>query len=213
MSSYLLFFGLGDFERVQRDVDGVDLGIVVKRGDTASAAYALEAASRILPYYNQYFGTPYPLPKLDLIAAPGASQVFSAMENWGAIFYFERAVLIDSRIATESDRQYVYTVVAHEMAHQWFGDLVTMAWWDDLWLNEGFASWMEVKVTDHFHPEWNMWLQQLGDEQYAMQEDARDGTHPIITPINDVLQASGAFDSHYLFKGRCGDSYARVLPR
>jgi aminopeptidase N len=201
MSSYLLFFGLGDFERVQRDVDGVDLGIVVKRGDTASAAYALEAASRILPYYNQYFGTPYPLPKLDLIAAPGASQVFSAMENWGAIFYFERAVLIDSRIATESDRQYVYTVVAHEMAHQWFGDLVTMAWWDDLWLNEGFASWMEVKVTDHFHPEWNMWLQQLGDEQYAMQEDARDGTHPIITPINDVLQASGAFDSITYLKG------------
>lgn len=201
MSSYLLFFGLGDFERVHRDVDGVDLGIVVKRGDTASAAYALEAAARILPYYNQYFGTPYPLPKLDLIAGPGDSQFFSAMENWGAIFYFERAVLIDARIATESDRQNVYLVVAHEMAHQWFGDLVTMAWWDDLWLNEGFASWMEVKVTDHFHPEWNMWLQQLSDKQYAMQQDARDGTHPIITPIDDILQASGAFDAITYLKG------------
>ena len=92
-------------------------------------------------------------------------------------------------------------VVAHEMAHQWFGDLVTMAWWDDLWLNEGFASWMENKVTDHFHPEWHMWLQALGEKQYAMQQDARDGTHPIITPINDVLQASAAFDSITYLKG------------
>jgi len=201
MSSYLLFFGLGDFERVHRDVDGVDVGVVVKRGDTASAAYALEAAARILPYYNDYFATPYPLPKLDLIAGPGDSQSFSAMENWGAIFYFERSVLIDARIATESDRQYAYLVIAHEMAHQWFGDLVTMAWWDDLWLNEGFASWMESKVTDHFHPDWNMSLQELGDEQYAMQEDARDGTHPIITPVSDILQASGDFDSITYLKG------------
>ena len=201
MSSYLLFFGLGDFERIHRDVDGVDVGVVVKRGDTASAAYALEAAAHILPYYNEYFGTSYPLPKLDLIAGPGDSQSFSAMENWGAIFYFERSVLIDARIATESDRQFAYVVIAHEMAHQWFGDLVTMAWWDDLWLNEGFASWMETKVTNHFHPDWNMWLQQLGDEQYAMQEDARDGTHPIITPINDILQASGDFDSITYIKG------------
>ncbi len=87
------------------------------------------------------------------------------------------------------------------MAHQWFGDLVTMAWWDDLWLNEGFASWMENKVTDHFHPEWRMWLQALGQKQYAMQQDARDGTHPIITPVNDVLQASADFDSITYFKG------------
>jgi len=201
MSSYLLFFGMGDFERVQRAVDGVDVGVVVKRGDTGSAAFALDAASRILPYYNAYFGTPYPLPKLDLIAAPGSSQFFGAMENWGAIFYFERALLIDPRISTERDKQNVYLTVAHEMAHQWFGDLVTMAWWDDLWLNEGFASWMENKVTDHFHPEWKIWLQALGEKQYAMQEDARDGTHPIITPINDVLQASGAFDSITYLKG------------
>jgi len=123
------------------------------------------------------------------------------MENWGAIFYFERDLLIDPRISTESDRQNVYIVVAHEMAHQWFGDLVTMAWWDDLWLNEGFASWMETKVTDHFHPEWKLWLQTLATTQVAMQEDARDGTHPIITPINDVLQASGAFDNITYYKG------------
>ncbi|MGC1386785.1 MAG: M1 family metallopeptidase [Steroidobacteraceae bacterium] len=201
MSSYLLYFGAGDFERVHRNVDGVDVGVVVKRGDTGSAAFALDAASNILPYFNSYFGVPFPLPKLDLIAAPGSSQFFDAMENWGAIFYFERELLIDPRISTERDKQGVYVVIAHEMAHQWFGDLVTMAWWDDLWLNEGFASWMENKVTEHFHPEWKLWLQALGEKQFAMQEDARGGTHPIITPINDVLQASDAFDSITYNKG------------
>jgi aminopeptidase N len=201
MSSYLLFLGVGDFERVQRTVDGVDLGVVVKRGDTANTAFALDAAAHLLSYYNDYFAAPYPLPKLDLIAAPGASQFFGAMENWGAMFCFERDLLIDQRISTEHDRQDVYIVVAHEMAHQWFGDLVTMAWWNDLWLNEGFASWMENKVVDHFHPEWKMWLQSLRENDAAMDEDARDGTHPIITPIDDVLQASDAFDAITYLKG------------
>ena len=201
MSSYLLYLGLGDFERVHRDVGGVDVGVVVKRGDTARAAYALDAAARILPYYNNYFGKPYPLPKLDLIAGPGSSQFFSAMENWGAIFFFESDVLVDSHVSTESDRQDVYVTVAHEMAHQWFGDLVTMAWWDDLWLNEGFASWMENKATDQFHPEWKLWLQELGEKEGAMQVDARAGTHPIIEPIDDVLQANEAFDTITYSKG------------
>jgi aminopeptidase N len=201
MSSYLLFFGLGDFERIHRKVDGVDLGVVVKRGDTADADYALDVAEQVLPYYNQYFGKPYPLPKLDLIAGPGSSQFFGAMENWGAIFYFERSLLIDPRVSTERDQQRVYTTVAHEMAHQWFGDLVTMAWWDDLWLNEGFATWMETKVTDHFHPEWKVWLQELAAKEAAMQTDAGAGAHPVITPINDVLQAGGAFDEITYEKG------------
>ena len=201
MSTYLLFFGAGDFERAHRMVAGVDVGIVVKRGDLASAAYALDTASALLPYYNEYFGTPYPLPKLDLVAGPGSSQFFGAMENWGAIFYFERYLLIDARISTQSDQQGVYNVIAHEMAHQWFGDLVTMAWWDDLWLNEGFASWMANKATDHFHPEWKVWLQSLTAKQSVMQRDARDGTHPIVTTIEDVAQASGAFDNITYTKG------------
>jgi aminopeptidase N len=201
MSSYLLFFGAGDFERVHRMVAGVDVGIVVKRGDTANAAYALDAASALLPYYNDYFGMPYPLPKLDLIAGPGSSQFFGAMENWGAIFYFEQFLLVDARLSTQSDRQSVYSMIAHEMAHQWFGDLVTMAWWDDLWLNEGFASWMANKATDHFHPEWKVWLQSLSAKQAVMQRDARDGTHPIIATIDDVAQATSAFDNITYFKG------------
>jgi aminopeptidase N len=208
MSSYLLFFGVGDFERISRKVNGVDVGVIVKRGDTARAAYALDAASHILPYYEDYFGVKFPLPKLDLIAGPGQSQFFGAMENWGAIFYFEGALLIDPKLSTESDKREIYIVIAHEMAHQWFGDLVTMAWWDDLWLNEGFASWMEVKATDHFNPEWHLWLDSQNAKEDAMRVDARGGTHPIIQPIKDVLQANEAFDTITYEKG---ESVIRML--
>jgi aminopeptidase N len=201
MAPYLLFFGLGDLERVHRRVDGVDVGVIVKRGETASCAYALDTACKILPYYNEYFGTPYPLPKLDLIAGPGSSQFFSAMENWGAIFYFERALLFDPKISSENDRRRIHVVIAHEMSHQWFGDLVTMQWWDNIWLNEGFASWMQEKATDHFHPEWKEWLDALAAKQGAMQLDARDGTHPVVTPIRDILQANSSFDGITYSKG------------
>ncbi|HET9861992.1 MAG TPA: M1 family aminopeptidase, partial [Steroidobacteraceae bacterium] len=129
------------------------------------------------------------------------SQFFGAMENWGAIFYFEYFLLIDSRISTQTDQQSVYSVIAHEMAHQWFGDLVTMAWWDDLWLNEGFASWMARKATSHFHPDWNVWLQSLTEKQRVMNRDARDGTHPIVMNIEDVFQAANAFDDITYNKG------------
>jgi aminopeptidase N len=202
MSSYLLFLGAGDFERIHRDVGGVDLGVVCQRGATASAQYALDAAAHILAYYNEYFGTPYPLPKLDLIAGPGSSTFFGAMENWGAIFYFEKLLLFDPKVSTDYDRQRVYLVIAHEMSHQWFGDLVTMQWWDDLWLNEGFASWMQEKATDHFHPEWHVWLGSLGGKNAVMQTDERDGTHAVVTPIYDVLQANAAFDSITYTKGQ-----------
>ena len=201
MSTYLLFFGLGDFERVHRDVGGVDVGVIVKRGDTAQAAYALDAAARLLPYYNAWFGTPYPLPKLDMLAGAGGSVTFGAMENWGAIFYFERDLLIDDHLATEDDRHRVFETVAHEVAHQWFGDLVTMAWWDDLWLNEGFASWMEVKATQALHPEWSAWPQKAAARQHAMGIDGRAGTHPVIMRIDDVSQVEGAFDSITYGKG------------
>ena len=202
MSSYLLFFGLGDFERIHRMVDGVDVGVVVQKGEASKAQYALDTACQILPYYEDYFGVKFPLPKLDLIGGPGQSQFFGAMENWGAIFYFERDLIIDPKISTTEDKRDVYQVIAHEMAHQWFGDLVTMAWWDDLWLNEGFASWMEYKAPDHFHPEWKLWLDSIDAKERAMSADARPSTHPIITPIYDVLQASQAFDGITYSKGQ-----------
>ena len=201
MSSYLLFFGLGDFERISKMVDGVDVGVIMQRGETEQGQYALDAVAHILPYYEDYFWVKYPLPKLDLIAGPGQSQFFGAMENWGAIFYFERDLLIDPKISTEADKRDVYLVVAHEMAHQWFGDLVTMDWWDGIWLNEGFASWMELKATDHFHPEWHIWLDALDAKERAMAMDSRAGTHPIIQPIKDVFQANEAFDTITYSKG------------
>ena len=202
MSTYLLFFGLGDFERVHRDVAGVDVGVIVKRGDTAQAAYALAAAARILPYYNDWFGTPYPLPKLDMVAGAGGSVTFGAMENWGAIFYFEHDLLIDDKLATEEDKHRVFETVAHEVAHQWFGDLVTMAWWDDLWLNEGFASWMQVKAAVELHPEWQGWERESASRQHAMDIDALRGTHPVIMHIVDVTQTEGAFDTITYSKGQ-----------
>lgn len=201
MSTYLLFFGLGEFDRATVKAAGVDVGVVTKTGDTPKADFALKAAGDLLPWFNDYFGAPYPLPALDNIAAPGRSQFFSAMENWGAIFYFEYALLLDPKISTQTDKQRVFTTVAHEMAHQWFGDLVTMAWWDDLWLNEGFASWMEGRATEHFHPEWNSALTAVTSREYAMSMDALQTTHPVVQHVETVEQASQAFDAITYQKG------------
>jgi len=201
MSSYLLFFAAGDFQRISKVVNGVELGVVVKRGDLGKARFALDAAAHLLPYYESYFDVKYPLPKLDLIAGPGASQFFEAMENWGAIFFFEQDLLVSSD-SGGADQRDVYVDVAHEMSHQWFGDLVTMAWWDDLWLNEGFASWMEIKATDHFHPEWHLWIDAQNEKDEAMGLDARAGAHPVIQPILDVIQANQAFDTITYLKGQ-----------
>ncbi|WP_432378574.1 M1 family metallopeptidase [Duganella sp. P38] len=155
----------------------------------------------MLKEYNDYFGVKFPLPKLDNIAAPGRSQFFSAMENWGAIFTFENSILLDPRVATQSDKEVSFLVAAHEIAHQWFGDLVTMAWWDDLWLNEGFASWMESRTTNRLHPEWNWGLRAVDTREGAMSRDALSTTHPVVQRIATVEQASQAFDSITYSKG------------
>lgn len=202
MSTYLLFFSLGDFERISKTVNGIEVGIITKRGDSAKGQYALDSAVQLIPYYEEYFGVKYPLPKLDMLAAPGSSQFFGAMENWGAIFYFETALLLDPAISTESNRRGVYGVVAHEIAHQWFGNLVTMSWWDDLWLNEGFASWITSKVTQLFHPEWKPWLDAQNGVNWVMNQDSLKGTHPIIQPVLDAIQATQAFDGITYTKGK-----------
>jgi aminopeptidase N len=200
MSTYLLFVGVGDFERIHRQVDNVDLGVVVKRGDTVKAAYALDEAAKILHYYNEYFGIAFPLPKLDLIAAPGQIEGGS-MENWGAIFYSQNHLLFDPKTSTEEDRQTVFEVLAHEMAHQWFGDLVTMAWWDDLWLNEGFARWMQTFAADALHPEWETGLQAANIFELGKQADAVPSTHPVVQEVDTADQADESFDSITYDKG------------
>jgi aminopeptidase N len=208
MSTYLLFFGLGDFERATLKAEGTELGVVTRRGGSSQAAFALEQSAILLKEYNDYFGVRYPLPKLDNIAAPGRSQFFGAMENWGAIFTFEYAMLLDPLISTQEDRQEVFVTAAHEMAHQWFGDLVTMAWWDDLWLNEGFASWMESRMTERLHPEWQTALSIVGVHERAMRRDAVATTHPVVQHVATVEQASQAFDDITYMKG---ESVIRML--
>jgi aminopeptidase N len=202
MSSYLLFFADGDFDRISKPAGGREVGIVVSRGNGEKARTALDDEAQILPYYNDYFGTPYPLPKLDNVAGPGQSQFFSAMENWGAIFTFEYAILDDPAITTEAQRQNIFETEAHEMAHQWFGDLVTMAWWDDLWLNEGFASWMENKATQHFHPDWGADIDRVAAREGAMGLDSLNSTHPVVQQVRTVEQANQAFDSIAYSKGQ-----------
>jgi len=133
------------------------------------------------------------LPKLDLVAAPGSIQG-SSMENWGAIFYSQADLLFDPAKSTESDRQRVFLVVSHEMAHQWFGDLVTMAWWDDLWLNEGFARWMQTFAADELHPEWQTGLQAASIFELGKRADAVPSTHPVVQEVFTAAQAEQAFD-------------------
>jgi aminopeptidase N len=201
MPSYLLFASVGDFDRIATTVAGTEIGVVTKAGDGEKGRWALDSSAKLLPYYNDYFGTPYPLPKLDNVAGPGSSQFFGAMENWGAIFSFESILLVDPAITTEATRQRIFEVAAHEMAHQWFGNLVTMAWWDDLWLNEGFASWMASKAMADLHPEWEPELALVGAREGAMALDSVATTHPVVQRLTTVEQISQAFDSITYSKG------------
>ncbi|MCC8668799.1 M1 family metallopeptidase [Xanthomonas arboricola] len=203
MSTYLLFVSVGDFERATVTADnGTEIGVIAQKGKVDQAQFALESGRDVLHEYNAYFGIPYPLPKLENIAAPGRSQFFSAMENWGAIFTFEYSLLLDPAVANIDTKQGVFTVAAHEIAHQWFGNLVTMAWWDDLWLNEGFANWMEARTTAKLHPEWD--IDKTGPalkSRAAMRRDAYATTHPVVQHVATVEQASQAFDAITYQKG------------
>jgi aminopeptidase N len=201
MSSYLLFLAVGDFDRITTTAAGTEIGVVTKAGDGEKGRWALEGSAQLLPFYNDYFGTPYPLPKLDNVAGPGSSQFFGAMENWGAIFSFESILLNDPAITSEATRQRIFEVAAHEMAHQWFGNLVTMAWWDDLWLNEGFASWMATKAMTKLHPEWEPELSLVGAREGAIGQDSVATTHPVVQRLTTVEQISQAFDSITYSKG------------
>ena len=175
------------------------------------------ARRRFSHYYDQYFGIQYPLPKLDLIAIPAVS---AGRWKTGAASPINesRSSLRSADQFPTATRQNIFAVVAHEMAHQWFGDLVTMAWWDNLWLNEGFASWMGSKATDHFNPEWNEWLRRnvsrdptrrVGfPKDIAMQADARSTTHPVQQPVTTEAQAGSAFDE---IAYRKGQSIIRML--
>lgn len=199
MPSYLVALVSGELEELQDQAEGVQLRVITTEGKKAQGRYALEAAKKLLVYYNQYFGIKYPLPKLDLIAIPGGFS--GAMENWGAITFNESVLLFDPQTSSQQTKRDIFVTVAHEMAHQWFGNLVTVAWWNNLWLNEGFASWMEVKATDHFNPGWQMWLSAALDKSAVMSSDAHSTTHPIQQPVGNESEANDAFDSITYQKG------------
>ena len=191
MPTYLIEFTAGEFASLSGRGGTTLLNIWADRGREKDGAIALANAQQILADYNAYFGVPYPLPKLDSIAIPGGFG--GAMENWGAITYNDQLLLLTPRSTIES-RQDVYAVMAHEMAHQWNGDLVTMGWWDDLWLNESFASWRAAKQTDLRNPEWKWWDGEDRSKERAMRADAFVSSHAVQQHVRDELQADNVFD-------------------
>jgi aminopeptidase N len=200
MSTYLLVLTVGELERITAEVDGVTVGVVATAGKAAKGQFALDSGVKLLSWFNDYFGVKYPLPKLDLIAVPGGFG--GAMENWGGITFFESRLLFDLATNPDSARRGIFGIIAHEMAHQWFGDLVTMAWWDNLWLNEGFATWMATKASEQFYPQWQSWLNGYAQKQFAMALDARRTSHAIQQPIADESEAMVAFDAITYNKGQ-----------
>ena len=201
MSTYLLAFIVGDLTNIQKEAaSGTMVGVWTTRGKEEQGRFALESSVKLLSFFNDYFGIPYPLEKLDHIAIPDFAA--GAMENWGAVTYRETALLVDPKHSSAGTRQRVAEVVAHEMAHMWFGDLVTMKWWDDLWLNESFASWMGTKAVDWLFPEWDMWTQFVNmDTNRALSLDGLKNSHPIEQEVTNPAEVSQLFDAISYSKG------------
>jgi aminopeptidase N len=193
MSTYLLAFLVGDFKCINAVQDGVKLGVCATPDKVELAPYALNVAKFVLHYYDDYFGIHFPLKKLDLIALPDFEA--GAMENFGAITYRETALLVDPKTASIGSKKGVAEVIAHEMAHQWFGDLVTMQWWNNTWLNEGFATWMEDKPVAAMHPEWNIPQDEAEGLDGTMNYDAQPTTHAIRATANTREEIEQMFDA------------------
>ena len=201
MSTYLLAFIIGDLRCVEQTADdGTLIRVWATSGKEKHGRFALEISIRLLKYFNEYFGTPYPLPKLDHLAIPDFAA--GAMENWGAITYREVALLVDPKRTSAAIRQRVAGIISHEMAHMWFGDLVTMAWWKELWLNESFASWIGDKAIDNLFPEWEMWTEFVsGDTTRALSLDGLKNSHPIEQEVRDPAEIGQLFDAISYSKG------------
>jgi tricorn protease interacting factor F2/3 len=161
VSTYLIYLGVGEFEYLTGKVGKIQIRIVTTKGNKSKGKFSLDLGKKLLTSYEKYFGIKYPLPKLDLIAVPDFAA--GAMENWGAITFRETILLYDPKTSSTRTKQFIAEVISHEIAHQWFGNLVTMKWWNDLWLNESFATFMATKFVDKFYPEWDLWNQFVED--------------------------------------------------
>lgn len=207
MSSYLLAWACGDFEYIESHTEGLyvdnkplPVRIYTTKGYTAEAEFALEIAPKIVDYFSKIFEVKYPLPKLDLIAVHAFSH--NAMENWGLITYRSTALLFSDEKSDPLYKQKVCYVVAHEIAHQWFGNLVTMKWWDELWLNEGFATWVGFAAVDFLFPEWDIFSGFVSESlQQALNLDGLRNSHPIEVPVIDALDIDQVFDAISYLKG------------
>ncbi|XP_059152316.1 puromycin-sensitive aminopeptidase-like [Physella acuta] len=203
MSTYLTAFVVGEYDFVE-DVtsNGIPVRVYTPSGRKEHGRFALEIATKALSYYEWYFDIPYGLPKLDLITLPEFA--IGAMENWGLITYRETALLVNPNDSSASSRQYVALVVAHELSHNWFGNLVTMEWWTDLWLKEGFATWIEYLCVDHLHPEFDIWLQFIKiDQCRALELDALSNSHAVEVQVGHPGEIDEIFDEISYCKGAC----------
>lgn len=200
MSTYLLAFIVGEYDYIEeKDSNDVLIRVYTPVGKKEQGRFALQVAVKTLPFYTEYFNVPYPLPKIDLIAI--ADFAAGAMENWGLVTYRERLLLADED-SPQTSKQWVALVVGHELAHQWFGNLVTMEWWTDLWLNEGFASWIEYLCVDYCHPEYDIWTQFLvHDCGRALGLDALANSHPIQVEVGPPSEVEEIFDAISYSKG------------
>ncbi len=193
MSTYLVAFIVGELEATDPvDVDGIPLRIIAPPGKLHLADFAIEAGAHALRYFANYYDVPYPGDKLDMVAIPDFA--WGAMENLGCITYRETALLLDPNTATQLEMLRVASVIAHEIAHMWFGDLVTMKWWNGIWLNEAFATFAENKSTDAFRPEWMQWLVMGSDRARSQETDALQSTRPIEFPVASPKEADAMFD-------------------
>jgi aminopeptidase N len=192
MSTYLVAVAVGNFEYLEGSADGIPIRVYSTPGKKEMGAFALAAAEQCIKYYDHYFGIKYPFEKLDLIGLPDFAA--GAMENAGAITFREILLLLDEKHASIGQEKEVAVVVAHEIAHQWFGDLVTMKWWDDIWLNEGFATWMESKPVAAWKPEWNLPLDDVFDANRTLDVDSLANTRPIQQEAETPAQIQELFD-------------------
>ncbi len=199
MSTYVFYLGIGNFDQSSIRDRNVEFRIFTRPGHATKGEYALENAAKFLRAYEEYYGIKYPLDKLDLIGLPEYAS--GAMENWGAITFREIVLLIDEN-SSASNKRRVTSVLGHEIAHMWFGDLVTMRWWNDLWLNESFATFMESKMTDKLYPEWNVVSDFVLEETAgSMHSDSLSSTHPIDAKVDAPEEISQIFDEISYGKG------------
>ncbi len=200
MSTYLLYIGVGEFEFIEDKLNDTLIRVATIPGKSKEGKFALDLAKKFLKYFQDYSRIPYPLPKLDLIAIPDFNA--GAMENWGAITFREILLLFDSKKTSLPVKKRIAEVIAHELWHQWSGNLVTMKWWDDLWLNESFATYMAYKAVDNYFPEWKMWEDFVSDSTGgAMDADMLRTTHPIAVKVSSPNEIEEIFDAISYGKG------------